>query len=68
MKKILTRKYLETQDTDTLCDILMELCDILGYSEEQIDELFDDVIAVDNNFELDKTDLIRWIIHYQNKL
>lgn len=67
MKKIFTKKYLETLDIETLSDILTELCDILGYSEDQIDELFDDMIAVDNNFEPDKTDLISWILHFQKK-
>jgi len=68
MKKTLTKEYLETLDIKTLSDILSELCDILGYSEEQIDELFDEVIAIDNNFEPDKTDLMQWILYFQNKL
>lgn len=68
MKKILTKEYLETLDAETLCDIIAELCDILGYSEDQIDELFDDVIALDDNFEPDKTDLISWILHFQKEI
>lgn len=68
MKKIFTKKYLETLDIETLSDILEELCDILGYSEDQIDELFDDMIALDTTtFEPDKTDLISWILHFQKK-
>lgn len=67
MKKILTEEYLETLDIETLSDILWEICDILGYSEEQIDELFDEVIAVDTNFEPDKTDLISWILLLQKR-
>lgn len=42
MKKIFTKKYLETLDTATLCDILAELCDILGYSEDQMMEVKDE--------------------------
>lgn len=38
MKK-LTRNYLETKDTEELSDILAELCDLNGYSEDQWDRL-----------------------------
>lgn len=66
MMKIFTKEYLETQDIETLSDILMELCEHkLGYSDEQIDELFEDTIKRDDNFELDKEDTIDWIIRLQ---
>lgn len=66
MMKIFTKEYLETQDIETLSDILMELCENkLGYSDEQIDELFEDTIKRDDNFELDKEDTIAWIIRLQ---
>ena len=61
MKK-LTKDYLETKDTEELSDILGELCDINGYSEDQIDELFEDIIRRDDNFDLDKEDIISWIL------
>ena len=61
MKK-LTKDYLETKDIEELSDILGELCDINGYSEDQIDELFEDIIRRDDNFDPDKEDLIYWIL------
>ena len=64
MKK-LTKEYLETKDIEELSDILEELCDLNGYSEEQIDELFEDIIRRDDNFDLDKEDLIDWILRLQ---
>lgn len=64
MKK-LTKDYLETKDTEELSDILEELCDLKGYSEDQIDELFEDIIDRDDNFELDKEDIIDWILRLQ---
>lgn len=64
MKK-LTKDYLETKDTEELSDILDELCDINGYSEDQIDELFEDIIGRDDNFDLDKEDIIYWILRLQ---
>lgn len=64
MKK-LTKDYLETKDTEELSDILGELCDIKGYSEDQIDELFEDIIRRDDNFDLDKEDIIYWILRLQ---
>lgn len=66
MKK-LTKDYLETKDTEELSDILGELCDLSGYSEDQIDELFEDIIRRDDNFDLDKEDLIYWILRLQDK-
>ena len=67
MRKVFTREYLETKDIETLADILMELCDYeLGYSDEQIDELFEDIIKRDDNFELNKEDTISWILNLQN--
>lgn len=69
MKKLFTKNYLETLDIETLSDILAELCDILGYSEDQIDELFGDIIAFDiTTFEPDRTDLINWILHFQKEI
>ena len=65
MKK-LTKDYLETKDIEELSDILYELCDYaLGYSEAQIDELFEDIIRRDDNFDPDKEDLIDWILRLQ---
>ena len=64
MKK-LTKDYLETKDTEELGDILGELCDINGYSEVQTDELFEDIIRRDDNFDLDKEDIIYWILRLQ---
>ena len=64
MKK-LTKDYLETKDTEELSDILDELCNINGYSEDQIDELFEDIIGRDDNFDLDKEDIIYWILRLQ---
>lgn len=64
MKK-LTKDYLETKDTEELGDILGELCDLNGYSESQIDELFEDIIRRDDNFDLDKEDIIYWILRLQ---
>ena len=61
----LTKDYLETKDTEELGDILAELCDIKGYSEAQIDELFEDIIRRDDNFDLDKEDIIYWILRLQ---
>lgn len=61
----LTKDYLETKDTEELSDILGELCDLNGYSEEQIDELFEDIIRRDDNFDLDKEDIIYWILRLQ---
>lgn len=66
MKK-LTKDYLETKDTEELGDILEELCDLKGYSEDQIDELFEDIIRRDDNFDLDKEDIIYWILRLQVK-
>ena len=64
MKK-LTKDYLETKDTEELSDILDELCDLKGYSEDQIDELFEDIIRRDDNFDPDREDLIDWILRLQ---
>lgn len=64
MKK-LTKDYLETKNTEELSDILDELCDLNGYSEDQIDELFENIIRRDDNFELNKDDLIDWILRLQ---
>jgi len=64
MKKF-TKDYLETKDIEELGDILTELCDIKGYSEDQIDELFEDIIRRDDNFVLDKEDTINWILRLQ---
>lgn len=69
MRKIFTREYLETKDIETLADILTELCEYeLGYSDEQIDELFEDIIKRDDNFELDKADTISWILRLQKPI
>jgi len=65
MKK-LTKDYLENKDTEELGDILAELCDIKGYTEVQTDELFEDVIRRDDNFVLDKEDMISWILRLQS--
>ena len=65
MKK-LTKDYLENKGTEELGDILSELCDIKGYSEDQIDELFEDVIRRDDDFVLDKEDMICWILRLQS--
>lgn len=65
MKK-LTKDYLENKDAEELGDILAELCDIKGYSEDQIDELFEDIIRRDDNFDPDKKDLIDWILRLQS--
>lgn len=64
MKK-LTKDYLEAKDTEELSDILAELCDFKGYSEAQIDELFEDIIHRDDNFDLVKEDIIHWILRLQ---
>jgi len=61
MKK-LTKDYLAAKDIEELSDILGELCDINDYSEDQVDELFEDIIRRDDNFDLDKEDLIYWIL------
>lgn len=61
----LTKDYLETKDTEELSDVLYELCDLSGYSEAQIDELFEDIIRRDDNFDLDKEDIIYWILRLQ---
>ena len=69
MRKVFTREYLETKDIETLADILMELCEYeLGYSDEQIDELFEDIIKRDDNFELNKEDTISWILNLQRRV
>ena len=65
MKK-LTKEYLETKDAEELSDILGELCDIKGYSEDRIDELFDDILRRDDDFVLDKEDVIDWILRLQS--
>ena len=65
MKK-LTKGYLENKDAEELGDILAELCDIKGYSEEQTDELFEDIIRRDDNFVLDKEDMMDWILRLQS--
>ena len=63
MKKILTKEYLETKDIEELSDILDEICDYaLGYSPDHIDEIFDEIKRDDETFELDKGDLIDWIL------
>ena len=63
----LTKDYLETKDTEELGDILAEICDIKDYSEDQLDELFEDIIRRDNNFDLDKEDIIYWILRLQKE-
>ena len=63
--KNLTKEYLETKDTEELSNILEELCVLNGYSETQIDELFEDTICRDDNFVLDKEDTINWILRLQ---
>ena len=64
--KNLTKTDLETKDVETLGDILDEILDYgLCWDEEQIDEFFEDVIKRnEETFELDKADLIRWILHF----
>ena len=64
MKK-LTKDYLETKDIDELNDILEELCDLNGYSEAQTNELFEDTIRRDDDFVLNKEDVINWILRLQ---
>lgn len=64
MKK-LTREYLETKDAEELGDILAELCEIKGYSDAKTDELFEDIIRRDDNFNLDREDTISWILRLQ---
>lgn len=61
----LTKESLETKDVAKLSDILEELCDINNYSEVQKDELFEDIICRDDNFILDKNDIIYWILRLQ---
>jgi hypothetical protein len=61
----LTKDYLETKDIEELGDILDELCSLNGYLEAQIDELFEDIIRRDDNFDLDKEDVIDWILKLQ---
>ena len=61
----LTKEYLETKDVAKLSDILEELCDINNYSEVQKDELFEDIIRRDDNFDLNKDDIICWILRLQ---
>lgn len=61
----LTKEYLETKDVAKLSDILEELCDINNYSEVQKDELFEDIIRRDDNFDLNKDDIIYWILRLQ---
>lgn len=68
MKK-LTNDYLETKDIEELSDILDELCDLGGYSEPQIDELFEDIIRRDDDtFDPDKEDIIYWILRLQDEV
>lgn len=64
MKK-LTKDYLETKDIEELNDILEELCDFNCYSEAQTNELFEDIIHRDDDFVLNKEDVINWILRLQ---
>ena len=62
MKKIWTEEELNELDNEELADFLEEICEYeLHYSEEQIDELFEDILDTRED-SFDRQGVISWIL------
>jgi hypothetical protein len=62
MKKIWTEEKLNELDNEALAELLDEICVYeLHYSEEQIDELFEDILDTRED-SFDRKGVISWIL------
>lgn len=62
MKKILTEEKLNRLDNEELADLMEEICEYeLHYSEEEIDELFEDILDTRED-SFDRQGVISWIL------
>lgn len=62
MKKVWTEEKLNELDNESLAELLDEICEYeLNYSEEQIDELFDDILDTRED-SFDRQGVIDWIL------
>lgn len=61
-KKCWTKEELNKFDNEELADFLEEICEYeLHYSEEQIDELFEDILDTRED-SFDRKGVISWIL------
>lgn len=62
MKKIWTEEELNKLDNEELAELLDEICEYeLHYSEEEIDELFEDILDTRED-SFDRKGIINWIL------
>lgn len=62
MKKVWTEEKLNELDNESLAELLDEICEYeLNYSEEQIDELFEDILDTRED-SFDRKSVINWIL------
>lgn len=62
MKKIWTKEKLNELDNEALAELLDEICEYgLHYSEEQVDELFEDILDTRED-SFDRQGVIDWIL------
>lgn len=62
MKKIWTEEELNKLDNEELAELLDEICEYeLHYSEEEMDELFEDILDTRED-SFDRKGIISWIL------